>query len=521
MSASYGEHSASDPHVNAREVSSRPLLACRSGATPSYDAGVPESLRRSVPRAVNVVVAGAVLLLPAIVGAQPAPPASPLIANARAILRELVAIDTSEPNGSTTAAAERIAVRLKGAGFEDQDVKVLGPDARHGNLVVRLRGRGAARPVLFLAHLDVVPAARADWSVDPFTLVEQDGYYYGRGTTDDKVFCAIWTAVFMELKRQQIAPAGDLILALTAGEEGGGTSATNGVRWLLEQHRTLIDAAYCINGDAGGGTYKDGKHISFGVQTEEKTYIDFALEVVGAGGHSSRPVKDNAIYRLARALVRLDDRLELPVRFNETTRAFLGAMARLEPPPLGTDLAAVLAEPQDAQALARVLADPGYNAQLRSTCVATQVSAGHAPNALPQRAAANVNCRVLPGEKVDDVRRAIETAVADPEVTLRVALDVGATPPPLSIDPTVFGMIEDAAHRVWPGVPVLPVLEVGGTDGRELRVAGIPTYGVNHFEADEDHRAHGKDERIRIDHFDDAVRFGLEIVTLSAGRGSK
>jgi acetylornithine deacetylase/succinyl-diaminopimelate desuccinylase-like protein len=442
---------------------------------------------------------------------------SPPVADARAILRELVGIDTAEPQGNTTVAAERLAARLRAAGFSEEDVKVIGPDARHGNLVARLRGRGTARPVLFLAHLDVVAAAREDWSVDPFTLTEQGGYYYGRGTTDDKVFCAIWTAVFIELKRQNVVPAGDLILALTAGEEGGRGNTFNGVRWLLEQHRLLIDAAYCINGDAGGGTYKDSKHQSFGIQTEEKTYVDFALEVVNAGGHSSRPVKDNAIYRLARALTRIDDGLVLPVTFSETTRTYLTKMAALESPALGADLRAVLASPPDPAALARINNDPGYNALLRTTCVATQVAGGHAPNALPQRASANINCRLLPGDGADDIRLAIEKVINDPQVTIRTAVAAGRSPAPQSIDPVVFGLLETAAHRVWPAVPVMPMMETGGTDGKELRLAGIPAYGVNHFEADEDHRAHGRDERIRIDHFDDAARFGLETAKLAAG----
>lgn len=453
------------------------------------------------------------VIVPLICEAQPAPRA---VEDAHLILGELVGINTAEPDGNTTAAAERLAARLRAAGFPEEDVKVLGPDATHGNLVARLRGRGAARPVLFLAHLDVVPAAREDWSVDPYTLTRKDGYYYGRGTTDDKGFCAIWTAVFIDLKRRGIVPAGDLILALTAGEEGGSGTPVNGVSWLLANHRPLIDAAYCINGDAGGGMYKDGRHLAFGIQTEEKTYVDFTLEVVNAGGHSSRPVKDNAIYRLSRALTRLDDGLRLPIRLTDTTRGYLQKMTLIESPSTAADLKAVVATTPDEAAAARLTRDPGYNAQLRTTCVATMLSAGHAPNALPQRARANINCRLLPGEQTEGVRLAIERAIDDPQVGVTIAVDGGEVPPPARIDPAVFELLEKAAHHVWPGVPVMPVLEAGGTDGRSLRLAGIPAYGVNHFEADEDHRAHGKDERIRVDHFDDAVRFGQQVATLAA-----
>ena len=275
------------------------------------------------------------------------------------IFRELIAINTAEPNGNTTIAAEHIAARLKEAGFTDDEVTILGPDDRHGNLVARLRGAGKGRPVLFLAHLDVVPAAREDWSVDPFVLTEKDGYYYGRGTTDDKQFAAIWAAAFIAAKRTGFVPDRDLILALTAGEESG-VGDQNGVTFLLEHHKALVDAEYVINGDAGGGSILNGRNVAFGVQAAEKRYMDVSLEVTNPGGHSSLPVKDNAIYRLARALVRIDA-LSFPIRLNEVTRRYFEKRAAIEPGAIGDAMRALAVGKADAAALARLTADPLNN----------------------------------------------------------------------------------------------------------------------------------------------------------------
>ena len=444
--------------------------------------------------------------------AQMAPPS--LIESSRQLLRDLVSINTAEPDGNTTAAAGRVAEFLKAAGFPPADVQVVGIDARRGNLIARLRGRGTGKPVLFLAHLDVVPAMREDWTTDPYTLVEKDGYYYGRGTIDDKQFCAIFAAVFAQLKREGFVPDRDLVLALTTGEETGSNEATNGVMWLLKHHRSLLDAAYVVNGDAGGGGIaSDGRYLGFGVQAGEKLYADFTLEATHEGGHSSRPVKGNPIYRIVRALSRVET-MTLPLKVSPVTQPFFALMATVETGRKAADLRAAAATPPDPAALARLAdEDPSLNAQLRTTCVATQMTAGHAPNALPQRARANVNCRILPGETPAEIRAALVKAIDDPAVT--VAQTAGPpNAPAVRLDPAVMALITRAAGAVWPGVPVVPVLEVGGTDGFFFRELGIDAYGVNHFERDEDKRAHGKDERIGIKQFDEAATFSYELAKI-------
>lgn len=430
-----------------------------------------------------------------------------LIETSRQLLRDLVAIDTSQATGTTTPAAERIAHELKASGFAAEDVMVIGADARRGNLVARLRGRGHGKPILFLAHLDVVPALREDWSTDPYSLVEKDGYYYGRGTTDDKQFSATFAAVFAQLKREGFVPDRDLVLALTTGEETGASPETNGVMWLLEHHRPLFDVAYVINGDAGGGGIAaDGRYLAFGVQAGEKLYADYALEVTSPGGHSSRPVKDNAIYRLSRALLRVES-MATPVAVSDVTRPLFAFLATTETGQKAADLRAAAATPADPAALLRLAeTDPSLNAQLRTTCVATQVSAGHATNALPQRAKANVNCRILPGESPAAIRDAIVRAVGDEGVSVTQAAGEPSGPA-VRLDPAVMALIAKASDATWPGVPVIPVLEVGGTDGFFFRQIGIDVYGVNHFQRDEDARAHGKDERIGVKQFDEAARF--------------
>lgn len=456
-----------------------------------------------------LVLAAAALLPPQDTRAQPWPPA--LADESRRLLQDLVAIDTSAPGGSTMPAAALLAGYLRSAGFPPDDVQVLGPRDTHANLVARLRGRGTARPVLFLAHLDVVPASRDDWSTDPFALVEKDGYLYGRGTIDDKQFCAAFAAAFAQLKREGFVPAGDLILALTAGEETGADAATNGVMWLLRDHRSLVDAAYVVNGDAGGGGIADdGRYLAFGVQAGEKLYADFTLEASHEGGHSSRPVKDNPIYRLASALRRVEA-MAMPLRVSEVTRPLLAFLATVESGSKADDLRAAAAARPDPEALARLAStDPSLNAQLRTTCVATEVSGGHAPNALPQRARATVNCRLLPGDTPDAVKAAIVSAVGDPAVTVTRSSGF-PVPAPVRLNPAVMALVSQAAAAVWPGVPVIPVLEVGGTDGFHFRQAGIDVYGVNHFQRDEDARAHGRDERIGIRQFEEAVHFSYQL----------
>ena len=441
-------------------------------------------------------------------------PSSPLIESSRQLLRDLVGINTAEPDGNTTIAATHVAEFLKSAGFPAGDVQVIGPDPRRGNLVARLRGRGTGKPILFIAHLDVVAAMRDDWTTDPFTLVEKDGYFYGRGTTDDKQFCAIFAAAFAQLKREGFAPDRDLVLALTTGEEQGTNESSNGIMWLLKHHRALIDAAYVINGDVGGGSIApDGRYISYGVQAGEKLYADFTLEATHDGGHSSRPVAGNPIYRIARALSRVET-LQLPLRVGSVTRPYLAFLATVESGRKAADLRAAAATPPDQAAMTRLAdEDPSLNAQLHTTCVATQVTAGHAPNALPQRARANVNCRILPGDTPADIRAALIKAIDDTAVTVTQTAGVQDAPP-VRLDPAVMALITKASGAVWPGVPVVPVLEVGASDGLHFRQLGVDVYGVYHFEREEDKRAHGKDERIGVKQFDEATRFGYELAKI-------
>ena len=457
----------------------------------------------------------AVLILWISVGTSVSVAEPQLVDTAKDIFRELIAINTAEPDGNTTRAAERIAARLKDAGFADDDVKILGSADRHGNLVARLRGSGKGRPVLFLAHLDVVPAAREDWSVDPFVLTEKDGYYYGRGTTDDKQFASIWTAAFISAKRTGFMPDRDLILALTTGEETG-VGDQNGVTFLLARHRALVDAEYVINGDAGGGSIQNGRNVAFGVQAAEKRYMDVALEVTNPGGHSSLPVKDNAIYRLARALGRVDE-LSFPIRLNDVTRAYFEKRAAIDGGAVGDAMRALAAGRADAAAIARLTADPINNSMMRTTCVATVAAAGHAPNALPQRAKANINCRLLPDDAPEAVVAALRRAIADPAVSVTPVGNLKPVPPTQALHPGAMAVIGAAAEAVWPGVPLVPLMEPGGTDGVFFRAVGIPAFGVNHFGPDDDVRAHGRDERIGVREFEDAVRFGDAAVRIAGG----
>jgi len=398
-----------------------------------------------------------------------------------------------------------MAQRLLAGGFPAADVQVLiGPDARHGNLVARYRGSGAGgRPIVGLAHLDVVPARRSDWSVDPFTLLERDGYFYGRGSTDDKVGDAILVADFIRLKRAGFKPARDLILVLTGDEETAGSC----IQWLVTKHRELLDGEFALNTDAGGGVLRDGRRVLFAVQASEKVYATYLLEAVDKGGHSSLPrPADNPIYRLAPVLERLAA-YRFPVKLNEVSRAFFERSAAIETGPLADDMRAVLRDPPDSAAVARLSAVPFYNSKLRTTCVATMVEAGHAENALPQSARVTVNCRILPGEPAADVEATLRRLAADDQITIRTTY--AAIPsPPSPLTPAIMGPIERLVREQFPGVPIVPMMEAGATDGLFLRNAGIPTYGVSAvFEEQNDVRAHGRDERLRVESFYEALQF--------------
>jgi acetylornithine deacetylase/succinyl-diaminopimelate desuccinylase-like protein len=426
---------------------------------------------------------------------------------ARDIFRELIEINTTDSAGNTTTAAEAMAARLRAAGFPAEDVQVLGPDARKGNLVARYRGSGKRRPLLLLAHLDVVEALRADWSVNPFTFLEKDGFFWGRGTTDDKAMAAGWIAAFIRFKQEQYVSDRDLIVALTADEEGGNN---NGVQWLLANHRALIDAEYALN-EGGESQIKDGRYTLNTIQPSEKVYQTFRLEVRNAGGHSSRPVKDNAIYRLAEGLTRLS-RFQFPFNLNEVTSEYYRRSATMNSGQTAADMRAVAKNPPDRGAAARLAKSPYDNALLRTTCVATRLEAGHAENALPQTARAIVNCRILPGESPQEVRSTLVRVLDDPKISVSSLADaVRSEPSPLNRD--VVGAVERVTEQMWPGVVVLPVMSTGATDGLYLRNAGIPTYGVSGFFEDvDDTRAHGRDERLGVKQFYEGREFLYRLV---------
>ena len=441
-----------------------------------------------------------VVLASTIAGAQSGPNA----ARARDIFKQLIEINTTDSVGNVTSAAEAVASRLKAAGFPASDVQVLGPDPRKHNVVARYRGSGARRPLLLLAHLDVVEAKREDWSVDPFTFLEKDGFYYGRGTSDDKAMASILTANLIRLKEEGFKPDRDLILALTADEEGG---KFNGVDWLVKNHKNLIDAALALN-EGGSGQMKNGKYLINQVQASEKVYQDFRLESKNAGGHSSRPVKDNAIYHLSQGLERLAT-FDFPVHMNEVTRAYFDRMAAFESDPkMAADMRAVARPNPDPQAVSRLSeASPYYNALMRTTCVATMLSGGHAPNALPQLATANVNCRILPGEPPPTIKKTLADVVADSKIDVTF-VDEARPSSPSPLTPDIMQPIESMTKAMFPGVIVVPVMGTGATDGLYLRNAGIPTYGVEgiFYEID-DNRAHGRDERVGVKQYFEGLEF--------------
>jgi acetylornithine deacetylase/succinyl-diaminopimelate desuccinylase-like protein len=434
---------------------------------------------------------------------------------ARDLLQELIETDTTHSTGNPTKAAEAMRARLRAAGFPEADIQVIGPRPDRSNLVARLRGTGSQKPILLLAHLDVVEARREDWSVDPFKFLERDGYFYGRGTSDIKNGAASLVANLIRLKREGFKPDRDVILALTADEEEGDA---NGVEWLLKNHRELIDAAYCINTDAGDGQIKNGKRMRVTVQTSEKVYQDFQLEVKNRGGHSSLPVKDNAIYHLVDGLARLA-KFEFPVRLNETTRLYFERVAESETGQVAADMKAFARNPTDANTASRLSASPFYNAVMRTTCVATMLAAGHAPNALPQTATANVNCRLLPEDSPADVQRTLVEVLADDQITVTPRNEPKPSPPSPLV-PTVLQPIEKVSAGMWPGIAVVPIMETGASDGLFLRRAGVPVYGISGMFFDiDDVRAHGKDERIGVQSYYEGVEFMYRLLkALTSGK---
>jgi len=435
---------------------------------------------------------------------------------ARDIYKQLIEINTTDSVGSTTVAAEAMAKRLRDAGYPASDVQVMGPNSRKGNLVARLRGTGARKPMLLICHLDVVEARREDWTMDPFQFVEKDGYFYGRGSGDIKDGDAILMAAMIRLKQENFRPDRDIIIALTADEEGG---SSNGVEWLIKNHRDLIDAAFILNPDAGDFELDKGKKLLVGIQAAEKLYQDYDVKVTNPGGHSSLPGSENAIYELAEALTRLQH-YQFPFELSEVTREYFKREADIVGGVTGADMNAILQTPPDRAAVARLSESPFYNARMRTTCVATKLEGGRANNALPGMARANINCRILPGHTPNEVQVTLEKVIADSKVSVSqiAAPGAGLRSNPLStLQPEVMLAVEKVANEMWPGVPVVPVLDAGASDGAISRAAGYTTYGIPGVFMDvDDDRSHGRDERIRVASFYSGVDFYYRLVkTLS------
>lgn len=426
-------------------------------------------------------------------------PLRPDQARFRALFQELVETNTTLSEGSCTLAAERMAARLKAAGLSDSQLTLFADPAypKEGGLVAVYPGSSkTAKPILLVAHLDVVEAKREDWTRDPFKLVEEDGYFYARGTADTKALAAIWVDTLIRFKQANTRPARGVKIALTCGEETNG--AFNGAEWLAAKRRELIDAQFALNEGGGGSTDGKGKLVSQEVQVGEKTFVNFRLETRNPGGHSSVPVRDNAIYQLARALTKVDEH-EFPLELNDTTRAFFKGAGATRDDAMGRAMVAIVANPADHTAEQLLNSDRGYHSMLRTTCVATLLNAGHAPNALPQRATANINCRIFPGHSIEETRTTLAGVIADPGVTITALPPVRPTTVTPPLDPAIIGPMEKLAKRYFPGVPIVPSMATGYTDATFLGAAGIPTYGVPGPWGDPDgNGVHGLNERIEV-----------------------
>ena len=449
--------------------------------------------------------------------AAPQPPAvSPQdAATAKAILGELLSIDTSYEKG-TVAAVQVLRARFQAAGFPDTDLVVVADPSfpKQSSLIVKLKGRGHGKPLLYLCHLDVVPAKPEDWTVPPYTLTEKDGWLYGRGSLDMKGEDANVAAALLRLKREGHVPARDIIVAFTPDEETGGQQ---GVGWLVRTHRELIDAGLVLNPDSGTGAFRNGKRAFYGVQTSEKTYVTFMAETTNKGGHSSEPRPDNAIYELTADLNRLGA-FKFPIRLTDTVRAFYASQAQFETGARQADMRAV--GNGDAAAAERLAADPTDNAQVRTTCVTTMLEAGHAENALPQRARATIQCRMLPGDTDEQTRAILQQTLADPAVKLTITRASGPNPesPPTA---ALMGIYTRVVHSMWPGLTVMPSMDAGASDSKFTRAAGMPSYGaVSNFFDLEDMRAHGQDERIEADRFTEGGEFAYRLMKAFSANGA-
>ena len=438
------------------------------------------------------------------------------------IFQQLIEINSTDSVGSVTAAAEAMQKRFLDAGFSPQDLYLGGPNDRKKNLVVRMHGAGKHKPVLLIGHLDVVEARREDWTTDPFQFVEKDGFYYGRGTQDMKGGDAVMVTTLIRMKKEGFQPDRDIILALTADEEGG---KSNGVDWLIKNHRELVDAEFVLNDDGGGVETNQGKPTMVSVDATEKLYADYRLLVTNPGGHSSLPRPDNAIYHLAEGISRLAH-YQFAFELNNVTHAYYERMSKVATGQRAEDMKAILKTPPDQAAIARLSEDPQDNSTLHTTCVATRLDAGHANNALPQRAQANVNCRIVPGHDAEEIRQELVRVFADPKIEVKYVGAIGevtdrgserqAYAPP-ALRPEVFETLDKIAATMWPGAPVIPTMATGASDGIYTNAAGMPTYGVSGLALDRDDvRAHGKDERIGVESFYAGVDFYyrfLKVVT--------
>ena len=472
-------------------------------------------MRPYAPRTVAAVAAFAATLAVATpIAAQAPNPRARWEAQARALLKELVEINTTHSVGNTVTAAEAMAKHMRAAGFPAEDVVVVENAPRKGNLVVRYRGRNTGRkPILLLSHIDVVEADPKDWTLPPFEFIEKDSVFYGRGVADDKDEGAIHLTILLRMKAEGVVPDRDVIVALTADEEGG---SANGVAWILRNRPELLHAEYAFN-EGGGGRVEEKKKISNDIQASEKKVANFTVETTNSGGHSSQPRPDNAIYQLAAALSKLGN-YQHPVRLNEVTREYFRRQAAIVGGETGAAMRAIVANELDSTAAALISRDPANSSRLRTSCVATMLTGGHASNALPQRATATVNCRILPDETTAIVQRRLEQAIGDTGVhitTQRGAEDSPASP----LTPDLLRTIEQTTQEMWPGMPVVPTMSTGATDGRHLRVAGIPVYGVSGLFY-EGPNAHGMNEKIEARAFYDGLEFMYRLVRkLSAGPG--
>ena len=468
-------------------------------------------MRLTSSSAVLAVVVFSAFLCPSIPAENPLPTASPADrAEAREIFKQLIEINTTDtPKGSVTAASVAMQKRFLDAGFPAEDVHLLGPDPNKQNLIVRMRASGSPtqKPVLFLCHIDVVEALPSDWSTNPFEFVEKDGFFYGRGTQDMKESDAALVATFLRLHREGYKPRRDLILALTADEEGG---KFNGAAWLVKQHRDLVDAAFVINPDSGGVELNHGRAVVADVEATEKVYADYQITATNPGGHSSRPRPDNAIYELMAALNKLAA-YSFPFELNEVTRTYFKNLAAQETSQTAQDINAILATPPDMAAATRLGAEPSFNSNFRTTCVATRLSGGHANNALPQTAQANVNCRIFPGHSPEEIRQQLISLFADSKLSVKYVSDAGkvsdtaperkAIVPPAPLK-EVFDPLTRLTQAIWPGVPVTPVMENGASDSIYFAQAGIPCYGYSAIALERDDvRAHGQYERLPVDSY--------------------